>query len=409
MKKIKIIAVFLCLLFTILPLKATGDVYVKSETVKPAPNAASDSLDKFLETFSAFNDAISIIKKYHLDADKITAERMTNALHQALKTYLKEVTPNDKFSYFFTPKEAEEMMGAGSYKGIGVSIDYIEVKNNIAVIKYIFPHSPAEKAGLKVGDEILSVNGKSVNKNFVELVGEVIKTEGKEIVLSVRRNDKTISVTVTIAQIDAPIMRKEIFGEIGYLAIYTFLADEKRFGTEFYEALLWLKDQGAKSLILDLRYNTGGDVRNALRVSDAFSLKINEPRLITQMKLRFKEDNYYTCPGIFQGLFTGPIVVLINHQSASASEIVAGALQDWNRAKIIGQKTFGKGVGQQIISFRDGSLLILTSFYYYLPSGRSIHEIGITPDIIIEDADPNNFGNPENDSMLKKAIQILSE
>ena len=97
MKKIKIIAVFLCLFFTILPLKATGDVFIKSEAVKPTPNAASDSLDKFLETFSTFNDAISIIKKYHLDADQITAERMTNALHQALKAYLKAVTPDDKF------------------------------------------------------------------------------------------------------------------------------------------------------------------------------------------------------------------------------------------------------------------------------------------------------------------------
>ncbi len=407
MKKIKITAVFLCLFFTILPLKATGDIFVKPETVKPAPNAASDSLDALLETLSTFNDAISIIKKYHLDADKITAERMTNALYQALNAYLKAVVPNDKFSYFFTPKEVGEIMSAGSYKGIGVIIEYLEVKNNIAAIKYVFPHSPAEKAGLKIGDEILSLNGKPINKNFVELVDEAI--EGKEVVLSVKRNDKTISVTIMIARIDAPIMRKEIFGIIGYLAIYTFNAVEDRFGIEFYDALAWMKNKGVKSLILDLRYNTGGDLNNALRVSDAFSLATSEPRLITQVKLRFGKDDYYTCPGIFQGLFAGPMVVLVNHQSASASEIVAGVLQDWGRAKVIGQKTFGKGVGQNVISFRDGSLLILTSFYYYLPSGRSIHEIGLIPDMFVEDADPKNLGSPEKDSMLKKGIQILSE
>ena len=148
-------------------------------------------------------------------------------------------------------------------------------------------------------------------------------------------------------------------------------------------------------------------------VADAFSAETSEPVLITGIKSRFGKEEFFTVGASkdsTQNLFSGPIIILVNGYSASASEIVSGALQDWGRAKVMGQKTFGKGCGQKLVPFSDGSILLLTEFYYYLPSGRSVHKTGVIPDILDDSAvTSDDIGNPEKDAVLDKALKQLKE
>ena len=409
MKKIRIIAVLLFLSIFALPFSnGYGEIYRKQEVLKPESKEPSRSLDVLLDALSNFQDALTIIKKEHLDGDKITAEQTSGAIHQAIKALLKGMVPNDPFSYFFDKKEVEEMeKSEQGFKGIGVSIAY---SNGAAIVRFVFPNSPAEKAGLKVGDEIQKVDGKDVQNNFPEIVQEAIDSGKTEVILLVKREDKTFSVKVAFGYIDQPIIKTAMFGEIGYLALYTFQRDEAKFFAEFCEALIALKLAGAKALVLDLRYNTGGSLVNALIAADVLAHCSNAPALIITTKNRFEKNEFFTVSAGTEELFSGPIVVLVNDHSASASEIVAGVLQDWGRAKIMGQKTFGKGVGQKVIPFSDGSLLILLDFYYYLPSGRSIHKVGITPDIsdgfIVEF---ENMSYPGTDPTFNEAIELLKK
>ncbi|MDP3051958.1 MAG: S41 family peptidase [bacterium] len=418
MKKIRIIAILLFLFsFSFaLPFSNTQNahsaVFQKQEVLKPAPQEPSQSLDTLLDALSTFQDALTIIKKEHLEGDKITAEQMSDAIHQAIKALLKGMVPDDPFSSFLSKKEVEEMeKSEEGFKGIGVVITYSKSGN--AIVQFVFPNSPAEKAGLKIRDEIQKVDEKAVQNNFPEIVREAIDSGKTETVLLVKRGDKIFSVKVAFGHIDQLVIKTAMFGEVGYLALYTFQCSETKFFVEFCEALIALKLAGAKSLILDLRYNTGGSLVNALMTADALAAKSETPALIITIKNRFKKIEFFTRSGgdlPTQGLFSGPIIILVNDKSASASEIVAGALQDWGRAKIIGQKTFGKGVGQKVIPFSDGSLLILLDFYYYLPSGRSIHGVGITPDISDgHHVEFENMSDPGTDPTLNKAIKLLND
>ncbi len=414
MKKIRIIAILLFLFSFSLALpfsniqNAHSEIYQKQEILKPAPEEPSQSLDTLLDALSTFQDALIIIKKEHLEGDKITAEQMSDAIHQAIKVLLKGMAPNDPFSYFFDKKEAEEMTKSEQgFKGIGVSIAYS--KSGTAIVQFVFPNSPAEKAGLKIRDEIQKVGEKAVQNNFPEIVQEAIDSGKTETVLLVKREDKTFSVKVAFGHIEQPVIKTAMFGEVGYLALYTFQVDRARFVNEFYGALTVLRLAGAKALILDLRYNAGGSLVNALIAADALAAKSGTPALIITTEGRFEKNEFFSVSAGIKELFPGPIIVLVNEKSASASEIVAGALQDWGRAKIMGQKTFGKGVGQRVIPFSDGSLLILLEFRYYLPSGRSIHGVGITPDI--SDGyyvEFENMSDPGTDPTFNKAIELLN-
>lgn len=415
MKKIRIVAILLFLFGFSLALPFSngyGEIYQKQEVLRPEAKEPSQSLDTLLDTLSTFQDALAIIKRYHLEGDKITAEQMSEAIHRAIKALLKGMVPNDPFSYFFDKKEAEQIMKSEQgFKGIGVSIAYS--KSGTAIVRFILPNSPAEKAGLKSGDEILKIDEKTINKNFPELIDEAISSGKTEVVLLVEREDKIFPVKVAFGHIEQPVIKTAMFGEVGYLALYTFECGEMKFFTEFCEALITLQIAGAKALILDLRYNAGGALVNALIAADTLAAKSETPALIITTKNRFEKTEFFT-KGVgdlpTQGLFSGPIIILVNDKSASASEIVAGALQDWGRAKIMGQKTFGKGVGQKLIPFSDGSLLILLEFRYYLPSGRSIHEVGITPDISDEHhVEFENMSDPGTDPTLNKAIEFLKK
>ncbi len=412
MKKIRIIAILLFLFsfsFALPFSNGYGEIYRKQEILKPVPQEPSQSLDILLDSLATFQDVLTIIKKEHLEGDKITAEQMSEAIYEAVKALLKGMVPDDQFSYFFDKKEVEEMKKSEEgFKGIGVVIAYS--KSGTAIVRFIFPNSPAEKAGLKKGDEIQKVDSKAIQNNFPEIIQEAIDSDKTEVVLLVKRGDKTLSVKVGFGHIDQPVTTTAMFGEVGYLALYTFEVNQTRFVNEFYGALIAFRLSGAKALILDLRYNAGGFVTNALIAADALAAKSGTPALIIATEGRFEKNEFFSVNAGIKELFPGPIIVLVNEESASASEIVAGALQDWGRAKIMGQKTFGKGVGQKVIPLSDGSLLILLEFRYYLPSGRSIHEVGITPDISDEHhVEFENMSDPGTDPTLNKAIEFLKK
>jgi carboxyl-terminal processing protease len=267
----------------------------------------------------------------------------------------------------------------GYYFGVGVTIE--ERKGRVIIIN-VFPGSPAEQAGLTAGDIISSVDGENILTAGSLRAAELIRgPENTAVKIGVLREgyDEEIVYTVKRANIKYPSVweSKMLDEDVGYVFITQF---SKETPEDLRKAIEELKSEGARALILDLRNNGGGPLDAAVYVSDLF---IPEGAIVY---LQDKEGNLHPDPverpmtkrGEAAGM---PLVVMINQYSASASEIVAGAIQDYKAGEVMGQKSFGKGVVQNVIRLSDGSSLVLTTNKYLTPNKRDINEVGIEPDI----------------------------
>lgn len=303
----------------------------------------------------------------------------------------------DIYSTYYTPEEYVSFMETtnGNYSGIGavVSQDY---STGIITIVRAFDGSPAQEAGLQSNDILYAVEeeevtGKDLNLVVADLKGE----EGTDVHVTIVRGTEYIDVTLTRRNIEVPTVEYSLLDDrIGYIAISAF---EQLTDKQFMAAMDDLEAQGMESLIIDLRDNGGGLVDVTCNILD---------ELLPEGLIVYTEDkngNREEETSDAEHYFPGEMAVLVNGNSASASEIFAGAIKDYGVGTLIGTQTFGKGIVQTVIPMSDGSAVKLTVSRYYTPAGNNIHEVGITPDIVLE-----RDYDSEEDNQLQKAIEVLS-
>ncbi|MBS5939191.1 S41 family peptidase [Clostridium sartagoforme] len=312
---------------------------------------------------------------------------------------------NDPYTLFMNDKEYSSFVEqiSGHFVGIGIQVGIKDEK--VTVIAPI-EGSPAERVGLKSGDVILKVNGEEMAEPKLENTVSKIKGEaGTSVDLTISRGEEVLDVTIPREEIKTTIVKGEILEDnVGYIRLSSFDEDSAK---QVKEKILQLKGEGMKGLILDLRGNPGGSLSEAIGIASEF---VPKGKVVTYTIDKYdKKQEYKSVGGDAQGL---PLVVLIDGGSASASEVLTGALRDYELATIIGTKSFGKGVVQQLINLKDdkGGLKVTTS-KYYTPNGENIHKIGITPDIevTIPEETLNKEYDKSLDTQLIKSIEVIKE
>lgn len=325
----------------------------------------------------------------------------TKAIDGAIEGYIDSL--GDEYTEYIPADEMKEYTESimGNFVGIGIYMIQNTEKNLVQVLSPI-RESPAEKAGIKAGDLITKVNGVSYTADQMTEMSNTIKgEEGSNVTIEVLRGEQTLTFEVTRAKVNTnPIYSEKLENNIGYLEITSF---DEGVAEDFKSKYLALKEQGIKGLVIDLRDNGGGIVDEALKIVDYIVPK-NQTTLITVDKdgkeevSKSKEDR----------LVEEPVVVLVNSSSASASEIMAGTLKDLKCATIVGTKTYGKGVIQQLLTLSNGAGLKITVEEYYTPNKTKINKVGITPDYeVLLETSITREPTDANDTQLNKAKEIL--
>lgn len=318
-------------------------------------------------------DVFTIVEKSYVKEVSIK-----DLIHGALRGIMDTL---DAHSQFLGEEEYKEMKieTKGKFGGLGIEIT---LKDKILTIVAPLHDTPAFKAGLKSGDRIVKIDGESTkNITLNESVKKLRGDPGTEINLTILRENKKEFMEFTIKRafikLESVVDTSIIAEGIGYSHIIQF---QERTAEDLEEALKSLKPESLEGFILDLRNNPGGLLQDAVEVSELF---IPAPKMIVTTKGRLSDQNQEYPSENDKALVDVPLIILINEGSASGSEIVAGAIKDWNRGKLVGIKTFGKGSVQSVLPLRDGSALKLTTALYYTPEGTNINEVGISPDIEI--------------------------
>ncbi len=334
----------------------------------------SKEIYEYLKTFS---DVIDLVKKNYVDEVKDK-----DVVYAAIKGILESLDPH---SSFMTPDMYKDMQTEtkGEFGGIGIEIT---IKDGFPTVITPIEDTPAYKAGLKAGDHIIKIDGKPAkNMGLVDVVKLIRGQKGKGVTLTVMREGFTAPrdfvVVRDVIQVKS-VKYRLLEGGYGYIRLVQFQEKTtKDLDNAINELEKANKDKPLKGILLDLRNNPGGLLEQAVDVSDKFL----SDGLIVYIEGRQREENkmkFYATKKSAD--YLGPLVILVNEGSASASEIVAGAMQDYRRAIIVGTKSFGKGSVQTIFPLSDGSAVRLTTAKYYTPKGRSIQAEGITPDIVVD-------------------------
>lgn len=354
----------------------------------------SNIIDKEVEekTQKLYN----VMNKYFLwDVDR---EKVKDGIYKGIFESL-----DDPYSVYYTKEEFDELMetSSGQYSGIGAYIGQ-KVDSNELFISRPMPGSPAEKAGLLTDDVIVEVDGENVVGQDINLVVSKIKgVKGTTVNIGVKRKDveEILTIPVTRDTIEVAMLESEMLDDnVGYIFIYSF---EQTTFSQFEEEYKKLKEQGMKSLIIDLRDNPGGDFDIAIKLADYI---LPEGTIVYTKDKDGKGERYESD----KNCIDMPIVVLINGNSASASEVVAGAIKDNNYATLVGEKTFGKGIVQVVLGLKDGSGFKITQSEYYLPNDECIHKIGIEPDVLVE-LDYERYKKEKYDNQKIKAWEIAKK
>ena len=357
-------------------------------------NSSEDDVYKKIDIFSEVLDKIN--KEFVDEVNQ--SEAMDAAINGVLQSL-------DPYSAYMTPELYESMQTetSGEFGGLG-----IEVSMEAGVIKVITPmdDSPAAKAGVKAGDYIVRINDIQVQgKSLSEAVDIMRGPVGTDIEITVRRRGerKALIFNITREKIKVASVKSEILeDQTGYIRLTSF---NENSGDQIKDKIKeFKKNEKIQNYILDLRNNPGGLLSQAIKITDFF---IDSGEIVsTKSKRKYESRKFFAKKG---DLIDGnTIVVLINYGSASASEIVAGALKDHKRAIIIGENSYGKGSVQSIIPLKNKGAIRLTVSKYYLPSGKSISEIGVSPDIEVAEGSSNFRINTDSDNQLQFALKLLN-
>ena len=360
-------------------------------------SSANSSEVDIYKKIDLFGEVLEKINREYIDEIN-QSESMDSAINGLLQSL-------DPYSSYMSPEILEEMQTetSGEFGGLG-----IEVSMEAGVVKVISPidDTPASKAGLKAGDYIVKINDTQVQgKSLSEAVDLMRGPVGSSIELTVRRRGEKKALTFNITReiIEIQSVKSELLEEnIGYIRLTSF---NENSSNQIEKQIKKLKqNKNLNSFILDLRNNPGGLLNQAIRISDFF-LENGE---IVSTKSRKKSDNrkWFAKKGDITDGKT--LLVLINYGSASASEIVAGALKDHKRAIVVGENSYGKGSVQSIIPLKNRGAIRLTVAKYYLPSGKSISEVGVRPDIEVNEEGDNFKIRTDTDNQLNYAIKLLN-
>jgi carboxyl-terminal processing protease len=345
-------------------------------------------------TFKTFWEAYNLLQKDYYGNDLPTGKQLE---YDAIRGMIFGLS--DQFTSFVSPEAAKliEEDATGSFSGIGA---YVQLNpNRVLQITRVFQDSPAEKAGLKSGDLISEVDGKSiVGGDLSEQVAKVRGPDGSKVTLTIVREgeDKPLKVDVTRAKIEIKLVESKMLdNNVAYLALNSF--NSATAAQQLQTAMKDLLAKNPKGLIFDLRDNPGGFLDQSVQVADMVlkdGVVLYERSKNGDEQVFRSDDN-----GIAQDI---PLVVLVNGGSASAAEIVAGAIQDRGRGVLIGEKTFGKGSVQQINHLADGSQLRITIAHWFTPNNHGIHGVGIEPNITVA-----RGKDPAQDPQLDRAVQYI--
>ena len=337
-----------------------------------------------------------LIDEVYLHEEEVDEEALTEGIYQGYIAAL-----NDPYSAYYTTEETKEMMEStsGEYSGIGALMSQNR-ETGVITIANVYENSPAAEAGMKNEDILYKVEGEEVTGvDLSEVVTRVKGEEGTEVKMTLLRgaDRQEIEVTAVRRKLQTQTVSYEMKeGQIGYIRVSEF--DEVTL-EQFREAKTALESQGMASMLIDLRGNPGG---NLSTVCDMLR-EILPEGLIVYTEERDGERTEYKCDGKIP--WEKPLAVLINGASASASEIFAGAVQDYGIGQLVGTTTYGKGVVQQLFPMTDGTMVKLTIAEYFTPKGRNIDGTGIVPDVEVEYVYDET--NPEADNQMEKALELL--
>lgn len=337
-----------------------------------------------------------IAERYYLD--EVELESLREGAYEGIVEAL-----GDIYSVYYTPEEAAELFqeSEGIYYGIGAYVEMDTVSGYVKVTGLI-EGTPAEEAGLQPGDIFYKADGEDLaGLDTTQVVHRIKGEEGTSVHLTMVRDNTEFEVDVVRRKIESPTVESEILEDgIGYIQLIEF--DDVTVA-QFEKALQEIKEADCKGMILDLRGNPGGNLGAVLDISDM----LLEEGLI--LYTEDKQGNRQSYNSDASCEWDKPIVVLVDGNSASAAEVLSGALKDHGKATLVGTTTFGKGIVQSVITLKDGSAIKLTVSAYYTPSGTNIHGTGIEPDVTVEFDGEAYYGPEAFDNQLDKAKEVLKE
>ena len=314
----------------------------------------------------------------------------------------------DPYTFYYTPDEMQRhnAQSEGLYSGLGFLLQN-NAEGEIEIIR-VYADGPADAAGAQAGDRIISVNGTTVNGSSAESLSDAVDRMrcevGTSVDLQLLRGDQILDVTLFAGEVHVSNVNFAVLeGNIGYIEIYQFSGDDV---DGFRAAMEEMQSVGVRGLVLDLRNNPGGYLSDVVEIAD---LLLPEGAVV-YVENRAGERVAYSSDAEYWDV---PLVVLINGMSASASEILAAAVQDFDRGTLVGQRSYGKGIVQSLLVFEsDGAGMQYTSAIYYTPSGRCIHGTGVSPDIVVEASEGyynlTGVPDPDGDVQLKEALEQLA-
>ncbi len=351
--------------------------------------------DALVKELDIFYDVLLLVKSNYVD-EVPTRKLLEGAMNGLLKSL-------DPYSQFLNAEAYEDLKTdtQGEYLGIGIEIS---VKGGVLHVIAPLDGSPAEQAGIKAGDNIIKIDGSSTRDiTLADAVKKMRGAPGATVKLTILREgeNKVIEFLVKRDKVKVKTIKeaKLLEGHVGYIRISAF---QERSAEDFETAMKGLESQQMSGLILDVRNNAGGLLNSAIEITEKF---IPQGKVVVSTKGRNSKKNISFLSHTSRPYQVFPLIIMVDRGSASGSEILAGAVQDYHFGKIVGVKTFGKGSVQSLIPLGDGSAVRMTTSRYYTPNGRLIHEVGVMPDVVVEAQEDKSV----KDNQLERALALMNE